>query len=105
MPDNRPLVVMANSLKQVADSLVTIADLMLQAEYADHHAPEPAAPAEPEPAVTKEDVRAVLIQKNRDYSQEIRDLLAKYGASKLSELDPKHYAAVLKEAQVIGDAA
>ena len=106
MQDNRPLVLMANSLKAVADNLVLMADLMLQAEYASDAKSEQPAPEKVEPvAVTKEEVRSVLIQKNRDYSQEIHDLLARYGASKLSELDPKHYAAVLEEAKVIGNAA
>ena len=103
MPDNRPLVLMANSLKSIAENLVTVADLMLQAEYADTEKPS-ASVTEPEPTVTKEEVRAVLIQKNREYSGEIHALLEKYGASRLSELDPKYYAAVLQEAKVIGNA-
>ena len=41
-----------------------------------------------------EDVRAVLAEKSRTgHTAAIRTLLQKYGASKLSAVDPKHYEA------------
>ena len=59
--------------------------------------------AEPEVTYTKEDVRKALAEKsNQNHRQEVLDLLHKYGATKLKELDPKHYAAVIKEAGRIG---
>ena len=60
----------------------------------------PAAPAKP--ALTLEEVRAVLADKSRaGHTAEIRELLKKYGASKLSLVDPKHYGALLREAEVL----
>lgn len=60
----------------------------------------PAAPAKP--ALTLEKVRAVLADKSRaGHTAEIRELLKKYGASKLSLVDPKHYEALLREAEVL----
>ena len=60
----------------------------------------PAAPAKPAPSL--EEVRAVLADKSRaGHTAEIRELLKKYGASKLSLVDPKHYEALLKDAEVL----
>ena len=54
------------------------------------------------PALTLEEVRAVLTDKSRaGHTAEIRKLLKKYGASKLSLVDPKHYEALLREAEVL----
>ena len=52
-----------------------------------------------------ENVRAVLAEKSRaGHTTAIRTLLQKYGASKLSAVDPKHYDALLKDAEVLDDA-
>ena len=60
----------------------------------------PAAPANP--TLTLEEVRAVLADKSRaGHTAEIRELLKKYGASKLSLVDLKHYEALLREAEVL----
>lgn len=60
-------------------------------------------PAAPEkPALSLEEVRAVLADKSRaGHTAEIRELLKKYGANKLSLVDPKHYEALLREAEVL----
>ena len=64
---------------------------------------EPTAPAEP--ALTLEQVRAVLADKSRmGFTAEIRSLLQKYGAAKLSGIDPIHYTALIAEAEVLTDA-
>lgn len=57
------------------------------------------------PTLTLEKVRAVLAEKSRNgHTAEIRSLLQKYGAAKLSAVDPKHYEALLKDAEVLDDA-
>ena len=49
-----------------------------------------------------EEVRAVLAEKSRSgHTEEVRGLLAKHGADKLSEIDPAEYAALLAEAEVL----
>ena len=64
---------------------------------------ESAAPAEP--ALTLEQVRAVLADKSRKgHTAEIRALLQKYGASKLSGIDPANYKALLADVEVLTDA-
>ena len=62
-----------------------------------------AAKQEPEEKpLTLEEVRAVLAEKSRSgHTDEVRELLAKHGADKLSEIDPAEYAALLAEAEVL----
>ena len=58
-----------------------------------------------EKVLTLEEVRAVLAEKSRNgHTAEIRSLLEKYRATKLSAVDPKHYEALLKDAEVLDDA-
>ena len=58
-----------------------------------------------EPPLTLEQVRAVLAEKSRNgHTAEIRALLQKYGAAKLSLVDPAHYKDLLREAEVMTDA-
>ena len=66
-------------------------------------APDTVVPAEPR--LTLEQVRAVLADKSRKgHTSEIRTLLQKYGAAKLSGIDPVHYKALLADAEVRTDA-
>jgi hypothetical protein len=63
---------------------------------------KPAAKEEKKPELKLEDVRAVLAEKSRaGHTAAIRTLLQKYGAAKLSGIDPKHYEALLKEVEVL----
>lgn len=64
------------------------------------------AEAEPAPSKTYslEEVRAILAEKSRDgFTAQIRDLLQKYGATKLSEVDPSRYGNLVADAEVLGD--
>ena len=98
-------------IRSLADSLQAVATALGQSDPEDAAAAAPAtppapAPADPPPkAITLEEVRAVLAEKSHDgYTTEVRGLLQKYGAEKLSGVDPKHYAALLKDAEVLGHA-
>ena len=76
-------------LKSIADNLREIANTWDEPE------PAPAVPS-----LTLADVRAVLAQKSVEgYTTKLHDLLHKYGAEKLSQVDAKHYAAMLAEAE------
>lgn len=58
-----------------------------------------------EPPLTLEQVRTVLAEKSRNgHTAEIRALLQKYGAAKLSLVDPAHYKDLLRDAEVLPDA-
>ena len=66
-------------------------------------APDAAVPAEPQ--LTLEQVRAVLADRSRKgHTAEIRALLQRYGAAKLSGIDPANYKALLADAEVLTDA-
>jgi hypothetical protein len=56
------------------------------------------------PELKLEDVRSVLAGKSRaGHTAEVRDLLQKYGATKLSAIDPANYEALMKDAEAIGN--
>lgn len=67
-------------------------------------APVPEPRPETKPAITLEQVRAVLADKSRaGHTAEVRVLLQKYGASRLSGVDPASYEALLADAEVLGN--
>lgn len=52
---------------------------------------------------TLEEVRALLLEKRKaGYRDEIKALLIRHGAEKLTEIDPAEYNALMAEAEVIG---
>lgn len=62
-----------------------------------------ASPKEPEKKLTLADVRAVLAEKSRaGYTQEVKAIIEKHGADKLSDVDESEYAALLADAEVLG---
>ena len=66
--------------------------------------PEKKASAQ-KPVLTLEQVRAMLAEKSRaGHTADVRELLRKYGASKLSQVDPANYEALLRDAEVLGNA-
>ena len=97
------LLDVVEDLRSLADSVQAVADAMLQNEpTVDAEAKTP-APVPKE--LTLEEVRAVLGEKSRaGFTAEIQALLKKYGAPKLSGIDPKHYEALLKDVEVLKDA-
>ena len=87
----------AATINEVANTLAE----MFSTASADE-APAATTPAEPQ--LTLEKVRAVLADKSRmGFTAEIRALLQKYGAAKLSGIDPANYKALVADAEVLGD--
>lgn len=87
-------------LRSAATSINTAADWLYQQFSGD----KTKAPAKKEakPQLKLEDVRAVLAEKSRaGYTAEVRALLKKHGADKLSEIDLAKYEALLQDAEVI----
>ena len=84
----------AQSLNAVADSLTAL-----------FSGTQPETSVQPtSKPLTLEEVRAVLAEKSRNgHTAKIRELLEKHGAAKLSEIDPQKYAALLAEAEVLGN--
>jgi len=93
-------------LRSAAASINAAADWLYQ-QFSGDDAPVQKAPAkkkESKPELKLEDVRAVLAEKSRvGHTAEVRTLLQKYGAEKLSAVDPANYEALMKDAEVIGN--
>ena len=65
----------------------------------------PTNPKEETPIPTLEEVRAILADASRNgHTAEIRLLLNKYGASKLSEVDSANYTALLADVEDLKNA-
>ena len=94
-----------SELRSVAQSLNTVADSLTSLFSGSQ--PRTSVQPESKPTskpLTLEDVRAVLAEKSRNgHTAKVRELLEKHGAAKLSEIDPKKYAALLAEAEVLGN--
>lgn len=87
----------AATINDVANAL---AEMFRTASADEAHDDAPPA----EPTLTLEQVRAVLADKSRlGFTAQIRSLLQKYGAAKLSGIDPKHYEALVAEAEELGN--
>ena len=93
-------------LRDIASSINSIANWLTEA-FSGNGDAEPETTPEPvkeEPVLTLEAVRAILANKSRDgFTAQIRELLNKYGASKLSEVDPAKYKALVADAEVLGN--
>ena len=93
-------------LRNAAAAINDIANWLTEAFSGDQNTeaeaasvPAPAA-KEPEPVLSFEDVRAILADKSREgFTAQIRELLQKYGASKLSEVDAKNYKALIADVE------
>ncbi len=56
-------------------------------------------------AYTLEDVRTILAEKSRDgFTEEVKAIIAKRGAKKLSDIDPAEYEAIVAEVEGLGNA-
>lgn len=85
-------------LRSAAAAISEAADWLAQqfSESDDSVVPKPAKESE----LKLEDVRAVLADMSRKgYTAQIRELLLKYGAPKLSGIDPANYKALLDDVE------
>lgn len=66
-----------------------------EVEVAEAPTPEP-----PKPTVSLEEVRSVLSEKSRNgMTVQVKGLLIKYGANRLSDIDTSNFAALLADAE------
>ncbi len=85
-------------LRSAATAISEAADWLAQQFSGSDDALE-AEPAK-EPELKLEDVRTILADMSRKgYTAQIRELLLKYGAPKLSGIDPANYNALLKDVE------
>ena len=92
-----------SDMTQVIEELRTAADAV--AEAAGWLSQQLGGTPEEKPAPTLEQVRAVLADKSRQgFTAQVRGILQKYGAGKLSEVDPASYGSLLRDAEVLDHA-
>lgn len=83
-------------LKHCGEILIGISETLTQMFSSDN------SQDKQERALTLTDVRKVLAEKSRNgHTAQVKKLLIKYGADKLSEIDPSKYAALLAEVEVL----
>lgn len=90
-------------LRDAAKSLIEASEYLEQAivELAAAEIPD----AGPQEELKLEDVRAVLADLSRDgHTKDVRGKLDELGAAKLSEVDPRHYPALMAWARGVSDA-
>jgi hypothetical protein len=103
------LNLLVSELKHCGETLIGISESLSELftgkdthEHVEIPKDDPAAP-EKKP-ITLEEVRAVLAEKSRaGFTAEVRTLLEKHGAGKLSEIDPLKYPLLLQESEVLGN--
>lgn len=98
------LLDVVEDMRRLADSLQTVADSIAgntpSADY-DANLPEMEKPQKHTgPTVTIDQVRAILAEKSGEgKTNEVKELLYKYDAGKLSGVKPEDYPALLEEAR------
>ena len=111
----KDLTVLIEGLRKLSADITEIADLLSGTETQKEKQEAPADPVKeevtpaaeevPEKVYSKEEVRAILADKSRSgFRAEVKALLTAHGAKQLSNItDPKELAALVAEAEVIGN--
>lgn len=98
------LLEVVNDMRSLADSIQAVCDAMTEVDPA----PSAKAATEQEPVkdpdIPLEKVRMVLAEKSQiGFTAEVRGLIQKYGADKLSAVDKAYYSDILKDAEGLGN--
>lgn len=108
MSKTKLLFDVVSDMRSLADSLEAVANAICDTrpafEESERNAPahEPMQEMHDEPKLTLEDVRSVLAEISANgHGAEIRELLKKYGQTKLSEINPNDYPALLQDAEML----
>lgn len=100
----------ARLMHSLADVLAAIADTYADVKVVADTKAEVIEAADPlkelpeKKEISLEEVRGVLAQKTQlGYTKDVKTLLVKYGASKLSDVAPEHYEALMRDAEELGN--
>ena len=100
------LALVIEGLRSAAAALCSVAENLstLLADQTEQCVTSTQITQKAEKPLTLEAVRAVLAEKSRDgHTADIRALLEKHGAPKLSEIDPDKYAALLADVEALSN--
>ena len=93
-----------DELKRCGEILICISEELKNLFSSSKEEPKKEIPKDTPKPLSLEDVRAVMADKSRmGFTAEVKALITKHGANKLSEVDANEYAALLKEAEGIGN--
>ena len=92
-----------SELSQILDEMVSCGENLIQTAKALKDIFS--STEEEKKSVSLEDIRAVLAEKSRrGFTEEVKEIILKHGADRLSGIDPSEYESLLSEAEVIGNA-
>ena len=94
-----------DELRRCGDALIGVADSLRELFGGNNTEVEPQPTVEAaKPELTLEQVRAVLAEKSRGgYTAQVRELLIKHGAAKLSDIAPGEYLSLMADAEGLGN--
>lgn len=91
----KELSILVDEIKSCGETLIGISDELAKMFSS----------AAKEKQLTLEEVRAVCAEKSRlGFTDDVKAIIEKHGADKLSDIDPSKYESVLKEVEVLGNA-
>ncbi|MEQ0488403.1 hypothetical protein ABLW17_04995 [Anaerococcus murdochii] len=87
-------------IKEDAENLASSIGVLLTALESDEELPKEEKVKQEEKTYEIEDVRKILADKSRlGHTAKIRELLEKYGAKKLSEIEPSNYKGLVADVE------
>lgn len=98
------LLDVANDMRSLAESIQAVCDAMTESDSAPKEVPATKTATAKVTNIPLEKVRMVLAEKSQlGFTAEVRGIIQKYGADKLSAVDKAYYADILKDAEVLGN--
>ena len=92
------LTELSESVRAVQETAAAIREILSRDEQ-DHASQQP----QEERRIALEDIRAVLLEKRKaGFRDEIKALLLRHGAERLTDINPNEYPAMLQEAEALG---
>ena len=93
-----------DELRRCGDALIGVADSLRELFGGDDTEAETQLTVAEAPVFKLEQVRAALAEKSRGgYTAQVRELLVKHGAAKLSDIAPAEYLALMADAEGLGN--
>lgn len=100
MSKMKELSMTIDELRRCGEALIDVADSLKAMFSSDSDEASPKAEAPASKPVPLEKVRAVLAEKSvQGKRKEVQALIIKYGAERLSDIAPEHYASLLADAE------
>lgn len=98
------LLDVVSDMRSLADSIQAVCDAITETDPDPKAAPAAKTETAKEPDIPLEKVRMALAEKSQlGFTAEVRGIIKKYGADKLSDVDKAFYAGILKDAEVLGN--